>query len=605
MNTNEHEKRLLVGGWWLLARRAFLPATSNHQPATPSRLFIRAHSCLFVDSLFLLLALILAPAFVDAEVATAPHGMVASVHPLATDAGVNALKSGGNAIDAAIATALTLGVVDGHNSGIGGGCFMLIRTADGKNYCLDGREMAPAAATADMFVRNGKGDTTLSQNGALASGVPGSLAVYAYAAEHFGKKKLADLITPAAQIADAGFPIDDKYAGKLKSTAKLIAKFPDTAAILLKPDGSPYQAGEILKQTDLAKTYRAIAEQGTDYYYHGPFAQAVEKWMKANGGILTAADYANYQMKLRDPLVTSYRGYTIIGFPPPSSGGLHVAQILSMLERFDLGAMEKSNPAQRVSVMADAMDLAFADRAYFLGDPDFVHVPTGLLDPGYLASRSKLIDPNHALPQIDHGNPPAFDTEYFGKHTTHISTADDQGNWVALTTTVNTAFGSKVIIPGTGVIMNDQMDDFSIQPGVANAFKLVGSDANAVAAGKRPCSCMSPTIVLKDGKPIMTVGAAGGPKIITQVVLLISNVIDLHDDLGTAIARPRFHDQWSPAELWIENNYPADILAALEKMGHKLDRAKPTGATQAIEREPDGTFIGASEPRVPGKAAGY
>ncbi len=545
------------------------------------------------------------PKIAKAEVATAAHGMVASVHPIATDAGVAAFKSGGNAIDAAIATALTLGVVDGHNSGIGGGCFMLIRTADGHFYCLDGREMAPAAATPDMFIRDGKGDTHLSQNGPLASGVPGSVAVYAYAAEHFGKKKLADLILPAAQIAEDGFPIDDKYAGKLKSQAKEIAKFPASAAILLKADGSPYKTGEILKQTDLAKTYRALAAQGPDYYYHGPFAQAVATWMKANGGILTAADYAHYQMKLRDPLITTYRGYTIVGFPPPSSGGLHVAQILSMIEPFDIGGLEKTNPAQRISVMADAMDLAFADRAYFLGDPDFVHVPKGLLDPAYLAARSKMIDPSHALPQIEHGNPPEFDTEYFGKHTTHISTADDQGNWVALTTTVNTAFGSKVIIPGTGVIMNDQMDDFSIQPGVPNAFKLVGADANAIAPFKRPCSCMSPTIVLKNGKPIMTVGAAGGPKIITQVVLLISNVIDLHDDLGTAIARPRFHDQWSPAEVWIEDSFPKNLMDELTKMGHKLDVEKPTGATQAILREPDGTFVGASEPRVPGKAAGF
>lgn len=541
--------------------------------------------------------------FASAETATAPHGMVASVHPLATDAGVHALKSGGNAIDAAVATALTLGVVDGHNSGIGGGCFMLVRLADGTFYAFDGREMAPAKSTPDMFIRNGKPDMNLSQTGALASGVPGSLAVYQYAVSHFGKKKLSELLLPAAQIAEQGFAIDSKYAAKLKYAQKNLALFTDSRAIFLKTDGRSYVEGDILKQSDLAASYQFLAAQGIDWFYRGDFAKKISAWMSANGGIVTESDFANYQMKIRKPIVSTYRGYTIIGFPPPSSGGLHVAQILSMLERFDLAALEKQNPVLRIHVMAEAMKLAFADRSFWLGDPDFVRVPTGLLDSKYLAHRSALIDPTHASDNVKPGEPYHADEEYFGKHTTHIAAADDAGNWVAITTTVNTAFGSKVVIPGTGILLNNQMDDFST-PGAANAFKLIGSKANAPEPGKRPLSSMSPTIVLKNDQPFLTVGAAGGPKIITQVALLISNVIDLQDDLGAAMSRLRFHHQWSPEELWIEKNAPDELVKGLMKLGHKVDLANPTGATQAIMRTSDGQFTGASEPRVPGKAAG-
>ena len=452
----------------------------------------------------------LAPAKLCANVAEAKHGMVASVQPIATDAGVEILKSGGNAVDAAIATALTLGVVDGHNSGIGGGCFMLLHTADGHLYALDGREMAGAKATTTMFIRDGKGDTDLSQTGALASGVPGSLAVYQYAVEHFGKKKLADLLAPGIEYSDKGFALEPNYARGLKKLAPTIAKFPGTAAIFLKPDGSTFEAGDIIKQPDLADSYRAIAKDGIGWFYGGPFAQTVEKWMNANGGILTAADFAGYQLKVRDPLISQYRGYTIVGFPPPSSGGVHVAQILNILNNFDIAALAKKDPVLRVHVIAEAMKLAFADRAFYLGDPDFVHVPRGLIDPGYGSELAKKISLDRSLGQIDHGTPPNADADYFGKHTTHITAADDAGNWVSITATVNTFMGSKVIIPGTGVIMNDQMDDFSIQPGVPNAFHLVGGEANAPGPGKRPLSSMSPTIVMKDGRTIITVGAAGG-----------------------------------------------------------------------------------------------
>ncbi|MEA2711575.1 MAG: gamma-glutamyltranspeptidase / glutathione hydrolase [Phycisphaerales bacterium] len=545
-----------------------------------------------------------------ANTAESKSGMVVTVHPIATDAGVRVMSEGGNAVDAAVAAALMLGVVDGHNSGIGGGCFMLIRTADGRTIALEGREMAPAAATRDMFVRDGKADTSLSQNGPLASGVPGSVAVYEHAVKNFGKRPLRDLFLPAADVAERGFGISENYAAKLKGSAREIARFPESARILLKPDGNALEKGDTLKQPDLAKTYRALAEQGDEYFYRGPFAHAVAKWMAENGGIITAADFANYQMKQREPLVTKYRGRTIIGFPPPSSGGIHVAQVLNILELFDVGALDKKRPADRIHITAEAMKLAFADRAYWLGDSDFVPVPRGLLEPFYAKTLADKISMTKALANVDHGTPPYPQFDVFGagaggKHTTHIAAADAEGNWVGITTTVNTSFGSKVIVPGTGVILNNQMDDFSIQPGTPNAFKLIGSDANAIAPGKRPLSSMSPTIVLDEkAKPIMTLGAAGGPTIITQVLCVLTAYIDLGDDLPAAMARPRFHHQWSPATLRIEETVDPAVLKDLKSRGHELVVTKPGGATNAIMRKPDGTFVGVSEPRQDGKSAG-
>src|SRR3954447_12319584 len=293
---------------------------------------------------FILICAFVAPAFA----AEAKHGMVVTVHPLATDAAVKVLHDGGNAIDAAVAAGLTLGVVDGHNSGIGGGCFMLLRTADGKFYALDGRETAPAAASRDMYVVNGKADTELSQTGPRAVGIPGSVAVYEYALEHFGNKKLAEIIAPAADLAESGFAIDESYAKRLAATAPKIAQFAESKRILLKPDGSPYTAGEVLKQPDLGRTYRDIASSGSAYFYRGAFAKTLGEWMRANGGVVAESDFANYQTKLRDPLVTKYRGYTIVGFPPPSSGGVHVAEILNILANEDLAS---SDVARRVHLM--------------------------------------------------------------------------------------------------------------------------------------------------------------------------------------------------------------------------------------------------------------
>ncbi|MDB6075229.1 MAG: gamma-glutamyltransferase 1 [Verrucomicrobiaceae bacterium] len=549
-------------------------------------------------------ALLLSISSVRAELAQAEHGMVASVHTLATEAGVNASKNGGNAIDAAVAVALTLGVVDGHNSGIGGGCFMLIHLANGKVVALDGREMAPATASRDMFVRNGKGDTNLSQTGSLASGVPGALAVYAQAVEKYGRKPLAALLLPAAQIAEDGFPIDFVYARKLTATADKLRQFESPKAIFFKTDGSVLAKGEVLKQADLAKSYRAIAKDGADWFYKGEYAKAVAAWMKANGGMLTEADFSGYTVKQREPFSTTYRGFEVIGLPPPSSGGVHVAEILNILENFDLKGA--TAPGARHHLMAEAMKLAFADRAYWLGDPDFVNVPRGLVDKGYAKGLAARINPDHTTPVPSHSLPPDAETKLFEKHTTHFSTVDAEGNWVACTATVNTAFGSKVIVPGTGIFLNDEMDDFSIEPGVPNAFKLVGAEANAVAPKKRPLSSMSPTLVLKDGKPILALGAAGGPTIISQTVLNLIAVLDLGKPLDEALGQPRIHQQWQPDEVRIEKAMPADIREALKQHGHEFFEENTFGASQAVGLAPDGKgFVGASDPRTSGKAAGF
>ncbi len=535
------------------------------------------------------------------ESAAFSRGAVASVNPLATRAGVDAMKRGGNAIDAAIATAITLGVVDGHNSGLGGGCFILIRASDGNITCLDGREMAPAAAHRDMYVINGKVDDEASKTGALASGVPGALAAYDLALRKHGKLKLRDLLLPAAQLADEGFTIDEVYARKLASQVTNLRKFPASAAVLLRADGSPLLKGDRLVQHDLANTLRAIAEHGIDWFYRGEFAAKTAAWMAAHGGIMTASDFTNYVVKEREPVRFHYRDHDLISMPPPSSGGLHVGQVLQMIERFDIARMPD---ADRVHVMTEAMKLAFADRAFWLGDPDFAKVPRGLLDRSYTDALSLKIDSAKATPVPQHGTPPKPHDDLFGSHTTHLSTADSDGNWVALTQTINTSFGSKVIVPGTGVIMNDEMDDFAVQPGVPNAFKLIGMEANSVQPGKRPLSCMSPTLVLKEGKPILSVGAAGGPTIITQTLLAISNIIDRHMNPEQALAAPRFHHQWMPDSLKVESTFGPDVLEDLQHRGHELEKISSFGACQCILLN-EGKLFPAHDPRIPGEAAGW
>jgi gamma-glutamyltranspeptidase / glutathione hydrolase len=456
-----------------------------------------------------------------------------------------------------------------------------------------------------MYLRNGQPQPELSQTGPLAVATPGALAAYALAVREHGALRLAELVTPAARLAVEGFPLDGPNASALAAAAKTLRRVSGPAVSLLKEDGTAYAAGEVLKQPELARLYRGIAEEGPDYFYRGPAASAIGKWMTEHGGVLTAEDFAAYQPVLREPLVTTYRGRTIVGFPPPSSGGVHVGQILNMLEAFDVKSIHERSEADCTHVLAEAMKLAFADRAYWLGDPDFARVPRGLIDKSYARSLAARIDLARATPVAGHGTPPSADESVFEKHTTHIAVADRAGNWVAMTQTVNTSYGSKVIVPGTGLVLNNEMDDFAIAPGTPNAFGLIGAEANAVAPGKRPLSSMSPTIVLEDGQPIMTVGAAGGPTIITQVVQALVRRLDLDVPLDQAVGLPRVHHQWSPDAVRVESRLDAALQTALTDRGHKLTPVGNMGVTQAIWFDKaSGQFVGVHDPRVPGKAAG-
>ena len=529
-----------------------------------------------------------------------PGGAVATVDPIATDAAIAAMKKGGNAVDGAVAAGLTLGVVNGYNSGIGGGCFMVIRLANGKFRVIDGRETAPAAARHDMYVRDGRANTRASKVGALASGTPGALAAYELAARKHGRLPLNWHLENAARIAADGFEIPAAYAGRIRATGNDLRRFKASASLLLDADGKALQAGALLRQPDLARTCRAVAKNGIGWFYGGPFAAATEKWMKANGGILTAHDLANYKVKLREPVRVTYRGHEIVSMPPPSSGGVHLGQILNILENFDLKNM-KPKSVDFIHLVTEAMKLAFADRAHWLGDADFVPVPRGLVDKAYAKELAKRIRMDRAGTVAGHGQPPRSTEDLFNRHTTHFSCADKDGNWVSCTATVNTSFGSKVIIPGTGVILNNEMDDFSIQPGVPNAFGLIGAKANAIAPGKRPLSSMSPTLVLKNGEPILAVGAAGGPTIITQTLLAIIHAIDFGLPVKEALSQPRFHHQWAPDQLRIEKKVERKVLDGLRKRGHKLKLQDKMGATQAVSLR-NGKFESAHDPRILGKA---
>lgn len=530
------------------------------------------------------------------------RGMVAAVHHLASEAGVEIMRRGGNAVDAAVVTGLVLGVVDSHNSGLGGGCFLLLRLPSGEVVALDGRETAPAAATADMFLRQGKAVPELSRTGALAVAIPGQAAVFHEAVIRYGKLPWKVHCEMAAQIAEAGFPVPRVYAARIAAVAKDLAAFPASRAIFLRADGTPLQEGEIHQQPELAKTLRALGAGGPDWFYRGPFAQATAKWMRENGGLITEADFAAYTFKRRTPLETTYHGRRIVGMPPPSSGGVHVAQILNILE-----AKGSVRSEDFPHVVAEAMKLAFADRAFWLGDPAFTKVPRGLADKDYGQSLAAKIDVAKATLVKDHGTPPRADEHVFEKHTTHFSAADAAGNWVSCTSTINTSYGSKVVVPGMGVVLNNEMDDFAAEAGAPNAFGLVGAEANLPAPGKRPLSSMSPTLVFEGERPVLAIGAAGGPTIISQTLLALLHILDEGDTPAQALARPRFHQQWSPDELRVEKSMPSALKDDLRRRGHVLKEVDIIGSTQAVGQPvKDGPFVGAHDPRSrEGRAAGF
>ncbi len=548
------------------------------------------------------------------------HGanVAATVHPLASQAALHVFKQGGNAIDAAIAAALCLGVVDGHNSGIGGGCLMLIRTHSGAIHAIDGRETAPAAASEKMYEHNGKPVAESSQTGPLACAVPSQVAALKLAHDKLGTMKWSSLFGPAIEAAEKGYTIGSATHNAIASERADLVKFEASRSVLLKPDGSAPKLGELLRQPDLAHSLRQLANNGTAWFYRGEFAKQAVEYLEKHAGLLSLADFANYKAIERTCIRSSYREYEVIGFPTPSSGGIHIAQMLNMLGNFDVAKIHARSKGEFFHLLAECMKRAFADRAHWLGDGDFVDVPKFLVDPAYAAKLASQIQLDQASTTIHHGNAANAAThDESKKHTTHLATADAAGNWVALTSTVNTTWGCKVMIPGTGVMLNNQMDDFSIAPGIPNAFGLVGSEANAIAPNKRPLSSMSPTIVLaKDGSPFLSCGAAGGPKIINATLQNIVRCVDLNESIDRAIASARIHQQWQPNVVYheanlggvrqlISNGDPASEASKhLENLGHPLKVSNSLAIAQGIQRTGDG-LLAASDPRTEGEAISF
>ncbi|MEG0940150.1 MAG: gamma-glutamyltransferase [Comamonas sp.] len=538
----------------------------------------------------------------------AKNGMVASEQELATQIGVDILKAGGNAVDAAVAVGFALAVALPNAGNIGGGGFMLVHDAKtGKDIALDFREVAPKGASRNMYlddkggVINGKSLFTH-----YAVGVPGTVAGMTHALSRWGSLPLAQVMEPSIALAEKGYPVSVTLAKTLNQEKKNMSQWPATQAIFWK-NGAPLQTGDRLVQKDLAQSMRLISQQGAKAFYQGSIAQKIAAEMAPHANAITLEDLRDYKPVEREPVRGNYRGYQIVTMPPPSSGGAHLLQILNMMERWPFKTWG-ANSAQSVHYMTEAMKLAYADRAEYLGDPDFVTVPLkGLISKRYADELAASIKPQQARPSQDikPGHPQQFSQPYESDQTTHYSVVDKAGNAVAVTYTLNTNFGSGIVAKGTGVLLNNEMDDFSVKPGVANAYGLVGGDVNAVQAGKRPLSSMTPTLVLKDGKPVLVTGSPGGARIITTVLQQVVNHIDFGMNPAEAAATPRFHHQWTPDVLRIEKGFSADTLALLRQWGHKVAVKPAMGRTQTIEVR-DGVLQGASDPRNPdGKTLGY
>lgn len=534
----------------------------------------------------------------------AKNGMVASEQELASRIGLDILKAGGNAVDAAVAMGFALAVALPNAGNIGGGGFMMVHDArTGKSVALDFREVAPSKATRDMYLdAQGKVIDGKSLYTHYAVGVPGTVAGMEHALKKWGTLPLSKVVAPAAELADKGFPVSETLAKILQQEKKNMGRWPATQAIFWK-NGAPLQQGDMLVQKDLAQSLRLIGEQGAKAFYEGAIAQKIAAEMAPHAGAISLQDLKNYKVVEREPVRGSYRGYQIVTMPPPSSGGAHLIQILNMMERWPMNQWG-ANSAKSIHHMAEGMKLAYADRAEYLGDPDFVKVPLkGLTSKRYADELAATIAPTQAraAKDIKPGKPQPYESD----QTTHYSVVDKAGNAVAVTYTLNTNFGSGIVAKGTGIMLNNEMDDFSAKPGVANAYGLVGGDANAVAPGKRPLSSMTPTIVLKDGKPWLVTGSPGGARIITTVLQTVVNTIDFGMNPAEAAATPRFHHQWTPDELRIEKGFSADTLALLRQWGHNVALKPSMGRTQTIQIR-DGMLYGASDPRNPdGQTLGY
>ncbi|EPE95417.1 gamma-glutamyltransferase [Rhizobium grahamii] len=504
------------------------------------------------------------PAPVEAE-----HGMVVTAQHLATDVGVDMLKNGGNAVDAAVAVGYALAVVYPTAGNLGGGGFMTIRLKDGKTTFLDFRERAPLAATKTMYL-DGKGDIVprASLDGYLAVGVPGSVKGFEMAREKYGTKSRQDLLAPAIRYAKEGFTLEQGDVASIGGSAKRLAKDEAAAKIFLKAEGKPYAVGEKLVQPDLAAVLSGIADTGPDAFYKGMPAEAIVKASQAKGGILAKEDFEQYAVRELKPIECNYRGYDIISSPPPSSGGVIICEILNVLEDYPLSFLGYGS-AETVHLMVEAMRYAYVDRNAALGDPDFVDNPVStMLDKGYAKAIRAKIDPYKAGTSANLKPLGAKESV----ETTHYSIIDGEGNAVAVTYTLNGNFGAGVVAPGTGVLLNNEMDDFTSKPGVPNLYGLIQGEANAIAPKKTPLSSMSPTIVTKDGKPFMVIGSPGGSRIITITLEAILNVIDFGMDISQAVNAPRIHHQWQPDKIYFEPyTLSPDTIRALIAMGHTLD----------------------------------
>ncbi|MGQ9424580.1 gamma-glutamyltransferase [Gilvimarinus sp. F26214L] len=544
---------------------------------------------------------------ISPTLATGTNGVVTSRSALASEVGVDIMRAGGNAIDAAVATGFALAVTYPSAGNIGGGGFAVIHLADGAVKTLDSRERAPLAAHRDMYLdENGDVIPGMSTSTHAASGVPGTVDGLLRLLDAHGTMSRQEVLAPAIRLAEEGFPLTEDLARQFTRVLKTMGEYPASLAKFSR-NGEPYQAGEIWKQPDLAHTLRLISEHGRDGFYKGEVAAKIEAEMEKGRGLITREDLADYHSVWRDPVVGEYRGYTIWGMPPPSSGGALIVQMLNMIEPFDLGAMGWGSP-EAIHLMVEAERRAYADRTQYLGDPDYVEVPLAMLtSEQYARQRFEDFDPRRASDSDDIG---AGRWPEESPQTTHYSVMDKWGNAVSLTTTLNSSYGNKIVVEGTGILLNNEMDDFSAKPNVANQFGLLGREANAIEPGKRMLSSMSPTIVTRGGKPYLITGSPGGSTIITTTLQIIVNVIDHNMSIDEAVASPRFHHQWKPNAIWHgPGGVPDDSLPQLKELGHKNISARFSrgigDANSILFDAESGIIHGMKDPRSEGAAVAY
>ncbi len=536
------------------------------------------------------------------EPVRARHAMVVAEESFAADAGVFVLKAGGNAVDAAVAVGFALAVTHPFAGNLGGGGFMLIRLADGRSTFIDFRERAPGKASRDMYLDKQGNPTHDSIEGWRSAGVPGTVRGFELAHSKYGRKKWGEAIAPAIELAAKGFPLAPRAAESLQAATNL-ARDSESRRIFQK-NGAYFHPGDWLIQPELAATLRRIASSGSRDFYQGETAKRLAAEMAKHGGLITLADLANYTAVERKPLTGTYRGLTMITAPPPSSGGIGLLQMLGMLEGSEY-QKTGAGSAAAIHYTTEVMRRFFADRSQYLGDPDFVKQPlAGLLDPAYIRGRRASINTNRATPskQLSPGKPSGSE----GMETTHYSIVDAEGNAVAVTYTLNNGYGNGITVPGLGFLLNDEMDDFTSKPGAPNMFGLLQGSANAIQPGKRPLSAMTPTIILRDGKPYMVLGAPGGPRIITSVLQAILNVVDFHMNIQDAVDAPRFHHQWMPDKLYLEQGISPAAVARLKALGHDVESSPGIvlARVEAILIQ-GGWLEGAADSRWIGKAAGY